>query len=307
MPKYPSKNEFAQYLNEYADAFNIKIDLNQKVIEVNRVNNQWEVSTEKNKFIASQLIIATGYARKPIQPFVEGIENFKGEIIHSSEYRNGAKYKNNNVLVVGFGNSACEICICLHEHEAFPALSVRGGVNILPRDIAGISVTTIAIGQRWLTKLSTRFTDLINQPLLRLINGDIRRLGLNKAPYGAMTQIIKYKKIPLIDIGTVKLIKQKKIKIYPAIKRITPAGVEFINGEKEKFDAIIFATGYEAGLEDFFSKNHSSLMESNSSVGNNFANLFFCGFNISSTGMLREIGIEAKQIAERIFKQSVPD
>ncbi|MGZ5135829.1 MAG: flavin-containing monooxygenase, partial [Flavitalea sp.] len=120
LPKYPSKNEYAQYLNEYAEAFNIKIDLNQKVIEVNRVNNQWEVSTEKNKLIASHLIIATGYARKPMQPFVEGIENFKGEIIHSSEYRNGAKYKNNNVLVVGFGNSACEISICLHEHEAFP-------------------------------------------------------------------------------------------------------------------------------------------------------------------------------------------
>lgn len=300
-PRYLSKNDFAAYLNEYAQQFDIKPKFNQKVIEVKEVNNQWEVTTETDKFNALNLIIATGYTRTPVQPDIEGIENFKGEVIHSSQYKNGEKFKNKNVLVVGFGNSACEIGICLHEHRAFPALSVRGGVNILPRDIAGIPIITIAIGQQWLTKLSTGFTDLINQPLLRFLNGNVAKLGLQKLPYGAMTQIIKHKKIPLIDVGTVKLIKEKKIKIYPGIKRITSDGVEFTNGEKETFDAIIFATGYKPGLDDFL-KSNSNL--TSAYTDNNLPNLYFCGFTMSITGMLRRIAIEAKQIAERISKRS---
>jgi cation diffusion facilitator CzcD-associated flavoprotein CzcO len=300
-PKYLSKNDFAAYLNEYAEKFNIKPKFNQKVIEVKEVNKQWEVITETDKFHGLHLIIATGYARKPVQPHIEGIENFQGDIIHSSQYKNGEKYKNKNVLVVGFGNSACEIGICLYEHKAFPALSVRGGVNILPRDIAGISLITIAIGQQWLTKLSTRMTDLINRPLLRFITGDEAKLGLKKLPYGAMTQIIKYKKIPLIDVGTVKLIKEKKIEIYPGIKKITSEGVEFTNGKQEDFDAIIFATGYEPGLDDFLQGKNNPISASND---NNLSNVYFCGFNISPTGMLRKIAIDAKEIAERISKAS---
>ena len=300
-PKYLSKDDFAAYLNEYAKQFDIKPKFNQKVVEAKEINNQWEVITETEKFDALNLIIATGYTRTPVQPHIEGIENFKGDVIHSSQYKNGEKYKNQKVLVLGFGNSACEIGICLHEHQAFPALSVRGGVNILPRDIAGIPIITIAIGQRWLTKLSTGFTDLINQPLLRFLNGDVFKSGLNKLPYGAMTQIIKHKKIPLIDVGTVKLIKEKKIKIYPGIKRITSDSVEFTNGEKEKFDAIIFGTGYKPGLDDFLRKNYNP---PSAYTNDNLPNIYFCGFTMSITGMLRRIAIEAKKIAERISRLS---
>ncbi|KAK8654647.1 hypothetical protein V6N13_107254 [Hibiscus sabdariffa] len=50
-------------------------------------------------------------------------------------------------------------------------------------------------------------------------------------------------KMPVLDVGTVAKIKSGNIKVYPGIKRITSLGAEFVDGRKERFDAIILATG----------------------------------------------------------------
>ena len=296
-PKYLSKNDFADYLNQYASFFQIKPHFNHKVISVEREENNWITVTSTNTFYSKNVIIATGYARNPVTPENSG---YTGEVIHSAEYRNGKKYKSKKVLVVGFGNSACEIAICLHEHQALPAMSVRSGVNIIPRDIAGIPIVSMAIAQQWITKISARLTDFINQPVLRLINGNLGKSGLKKLPYGPIEQIVKYKKIPLIDIGTLDLIKKKKIKIYPDIQTITPEGVTFTDGTKENFDAIIFATGYQPGLADFLKDHHASSDANGISRKDSFPSPYFCGFNVSPTGMIREIGIEARKIVKQI-------
>ena len=55
------------------------------------------------------------------------------------------EFKTQQVLVVGFGNSACEIAIYLYEQGASPALSVRSAVNVLPRDIFGIPVLQLGL------------------------------------------------------------------------------------------------------------------------------------------------------------------
>ncbi len=133
-------------------------------------------------------------------PHIEGINSFTGEIIHSSQYKNGKAFPCKKLLVVGFGNSACEQAICLHEHGAYPSLSVRSPVNVLPRDVLGFPV--LEIGK--LTSLfPSRIADKINAPLIRILVGDITKLGLKKSGYGPREQIEKQKRIPLLDIGTI--------------------------------------------------------------------------------------------------------
>jgi cation diffusion facilitator CzcD-associated flavoprotein CzcO len=307
-PKYLSKDDFADYLNKYAEAFQLKPLFNQRVISVKREGEKYVVLTEDKKFISDHLIVASGYARKPIMPSAEQYTNFQGEVLHSSNYKSGAHFANKKVLVVGFGNSACEIAVCLHEHKAKPSLSVRNGVNIIPRQIAGISIVSIAIAQQMITKISPQLTDLINKPVLLMLYGDIKKLGLQKLPYGPITQITKYRKIPLLDIGTVKLIKEGKIGVFPGIRNIAADSIEFLDGRKENFDAIIFATGFEPGINDLL-KGLPSIPQNGlgSSVNLNMKelpNLYFCGFNVTSTGMLRTIANEARQIAEMIAKKS---
>jgi len=304
--RYVAKNDFVDYLQQYAGTFNIQPLFNQKVIHVRRTGNSWEVFTTGEKFVSNNIIIATGYSRKPLQPSLKGMESFKGELIHSSQYKNGKSYEGKKVIVIGFGNSACEIAIDLHEHNAIPSLSVRNGVNIIPRDIAGISILDIVIGQSWLTKISPSLVDVLNKPLLSFIYGDLVKYGLKKLPYGPITQVVKYKRIPLLDIGTIRLIKFGKIKVHPGIDYIKENSLHFADGMVEKYDAIIFATGYEPAVAEFLEGYDKVSDETGnplvSGTESRLPGLYFCGFSLSPNGMLREIGIEAKRIAKALTK-----
>jgi cation diffusion facilitator CzcD-associated flavoprotein CzcO len=53
------------------------------------------------------------------------MQDYTGAVLHSSEYRNGEPWRGGTVLVVGFGNSACEQAIDLVEHGIATHLSVR--------------------------------------------------------------------------------------------------------------------------------------------------------------------------------------
>jgi NADPH-dependent glutamate synthase beta subunit-like oxidoreductase len=303
-PKYVSKNDFADYLNAYASASNIQPLFNHQVEELKKQGDEWNVITKTGSYRSSNIIIATGYAHKPRQVLKKELEGFAGEIIHSSAYKNGAPYKNKKVLVVGCGNSAAEIAICLHEHQAFPSLSIRGANNVIPRDIAGFSVIDICVAQQWITRISPRLTDAVNSPLLRLVNGNLEKYGFAQPRYGPITQVLQYKKIPLVDVGTIKLVKEGKIKVFPGINTVEEKTVEFTDGSKIAFEVIICATGFEPGYSAFLNVNtttennlHERLKQEE------ISGLYFCGFQITPTGMLREIGIEAQRIAEAIGRQ----
>lgn len=62
---------------------------------------------------------------------VNGLESFKGVVIHSSEYRTGSAFKGNDVLVVGSGNSGMEINFDLFEAGARTSVVVRSPVSRL--------------------------------------------------------------------------------------------------------------------------------------------------------------------------------
>ncbi len=247
------------------------------------------------------MVIATGYARQPNLPSWEGQENFTGDIIHSSQYKNGQPYAGKQVLVVGFGNSACEIAIDLHEHGAKPSMSVRSAVNIIPRDLLGIPILAVGIV---LNYLPPRLADWLGWPMLRLRIGDFTKYGLRKKPYGPNMQIRRDGQIPLLDIGTLQLIKEGEIKIFPSISRFENNIVHFEDGQSQTVDAIILGTGYRPAVHDFLKTKQGVLDDNGTPLASGqptaLKGLYFCGFYVSPTGMLREIAQEARQIAQSI-------
>jgi lysine/ornithine N-monooxygenase len=300
-PQYPSRDQVVSYFDIYCKSLDIKPIFNTTVQSVHREGQVWHIKTGLESYECVNLIIATGSNNIPHKIQKQGIESFPGKIIHSSEYANGQPYAGKNVLVVGFGNSACEIAIDLVEHGASPTLSVRSAVNIIPRDLFGIS----ALGLGALTDIfPPRIADKFINPLSRLFVGDIRKLGLKKLPYGPKEQIIKYGRIPLLDIGTVKLIRDGKIHVRGDIKNIRGFGVQFENDEEDYYDAIIMATGYNTGLENIISIEDERIMDIKKPMGKrNYLgkdNIFFCGFHISHKGMFKEAAIEAKIVTEKI-------
>ncbi|MEP7165427.1 MAG: NAD(P)/FAD-dependent oxidoreductase [Ferruginibacter sp.] len=304
IPTYPSRQQVVEYLDNYAKELNIHPVFNTEVLSVRRSANLWITRTNNGDYQSKFLVVATGLNHKPKIPAFKGMDTFKGEILHSSQYKNGAAFSGKNVLLIGFGNSGCEQAICLHEHGAIPSLSVRSPVNVLPRDILGFSVLEAG---RLTSIFPARLADKINAPLIRLLIGDITKLGLKKSIYGPQEQILKQKRIPLLDIGTIKLIKQGHIKVYGDIQRIEGNRIYFEDNRQRHFDAIIMATGYEHDLESFLEPGQERINDMNNPISKQSYfgkdGLYFCGFYVSPTGMLREIGIEAKKIAKDIAKK----
>jgi cation diffusion facilitator CzcD-associated flavoprotein CzcO len=289
------------YLENYAKRFDLDIRFDQRVLSARRNDGQWKVQTQDVLHTSPNLVVACGYARQPLTPAWKGMETFRGKMIHSSEYKNGSEFNGKNVLVVGFGNSGGEIAIDLHEHGAKPGIAVRNAVNVIPRELAGIPILSISIVQ---SKSPDWLSDAINAPILRMAVGDITKYGLRKLPYGPATQISKDKRIPLIDVGTMKLIREGHITVYSGVEEFSGNRIRFEGGKEAEFDAVILATGYRPRVDEILQGVESAFDEEGTptSTGKEspVPGLYFCGYYISPAGMLREINLEAKQIASEI-------
>jgi indole-3-pyruvate monooxygenase len=299
-PRYPSREQVIEYFELYARYFELAPHFNEEVRTVRPCNPGWMTTTTAGVYHSRQVVVATGYNAVPYLPQWRGQERFRGRILHSSEYRSGESFRGQSVLVVGLGNSGAEIAIDLHEHGARVATAVRGPVNIVPREILGVPVLAIAI---LLNRLPARFADALAAPLVRLTIGDITKLGFRKLPMGPFTQIKTRTRIPLIDVGTVKLVREGHIEVLGDIREMGEADVTFDDGRARDFDAIVAATGFRP-RSGFFLAPPSDILDAEQpqppSGGDKKSGLHHCGFIVSATGMLREIGIEAQRVADEI-------
>jgi indole-3-pyruvate monooxygenase len=304
VPRYPSRQQVTDYLSDYQKAFDINPIYNTEAKSIRKEGDFWITETTNGAFKSKYVIVATGSYGKAKAVNFKGMETFGGEIVHSCNYKTGQDFKGQKVLVVGFGNSACEIAIDLYEQGAVPSMSVRSPVNVIPRDVMGIPILKLSL---LMSQLPPRLADAVNDPLMRLIFGDITKLGLKKMSYGAFQQINKDGSIPLLDIGTIKHIKQGHIKIFDNIKYITKRSVYFVDGTEADFDTIVAAIGYNPDIEALVDLDKTRLedLKIKTSKQKYFGkdNLYFCGFYISPTGAIREISIDAQKIAKDITKK----
>ena len=115
IPGYPSRQQVVDYLEDYQKEFNIDPVFNTEARSVKKEGDCWLTETNTETFRSKYVIMATGPFGKPKPVNFKGMETFPGKIIHSYGYKTGKDFKGQKVLVVGFGNSACEIAIDLYE------------------------------------------------------------------------------------------------------------------------------------------------------------------------------------------------
>ena len=299
-PRYPSREQVVDYLVEYAQAHRLAIRFGETGSRIAR-NGQWQVTTDAGTQSATRIIVATGLAHTPVRPAWPGQADYDGTLLHSSEFRNASSLGAGRVLIVGFGNSAAEIALECAESGLTTGLSVRSPVNVVPRDMFGLSTVNIAIAQR---RLPYRLVDAVNRPLMRLRFGDSRSHGLEWAASGPLTKIMETSRTPLIDIGTMDAIKAGRIDTFGGIESTHGRTVRFVDGREADFDAIVLGTGYRPALETVLPDVDQRLGDDGwpprSVLQPGGDGLFFCGFSVLPTGHLRQIGIEAREIAATI-------
>ena len=309
-PTYVSRDQLVTYLENYVAHFNIQPLFNQRVncveLAPKKGKKRWLVTTQTHTFEADNVVICTGYNRVPYQPDVPGMANFAGTLLHSRNYKSGSIFRGKRVLVVGMGNTGAEIALDLQEQGAQPTISVRGAVNIVQRDLFGKPTQPSAI---ILSKFPNWFYDLSARVSQKMTIGDLSAYGLATPPYSASYQIRALGKIPVIDLGTVTQIKAGTIAVRPGITQVNPNSVAFTDGREEPFDALVLATGYRTGLSELLSPDlgRKVLNEKGCPRGlwdtNPILNgLYFLGFALPLTGILRGIRLDSERITDELVK-----
>lgn len=301
-PTFVPKAKYVEYLDAYAKHFHIQPIYNQEVINIKRVADKWLVKTKTNVFEAKNVIVSTGYNRVPVIPNFKNQALFKGEIIHSHLYKNGKPYQDKNVLVVGYGNSGAEIALDLYENGAKAFTSIRTPVNIVKREFLGRSTQGLAI---FLIQFGNTFYDFISNIFKKLSTGAMAGTGIPISTLAPSEQLRTLGKTPVIDVGTLKEIKAKNITVLPDIQEFTKDSVVFVDGQKIDFDAVILATGYHARLTDLVENidpllNERGYPKAMWSDEPTYKGLYFLGFNLPLTGVLRDIQLSSAKIVQKI-------
>lgn len=215
--EYPTKDEFINYLKAYEERYDFPVKRNTAVIKVEKENDIFKIETNQGNFYTRTVVSATGTAENPYIPSYPGQSDFKGIQIHSVDYRNTEKFKDKKVLVVGGGNSGAQILSEISRVAQTKWVTLEEP-HFLPEEIDG----------RYLfQQANTKYFKKDNQKESR--------------------------KVSLSDIVQVESVKDGlERNIYNDSRpfdSFCEKGVIWPNGEKERFDAVIWCTGFRPNLQ----------------------------------------------------------
>ena len=144
-PKYLSKDMIAGWLENYAWAMECNVWNNTEFLGATFDEAKGEWATKVKRADGTErilrprhLVIANGVAGKPFTPKLPGLDTFKGSIIHTHAFRDGAMWKGKKVLVVGAGTSGHDVAQDLHGHGAHAKIIQRGSVTVASVKAAGL-------------------------------------------------------------------------------------------------------------------------------------------------------------------------
>jgi len=302
-PRYVPRQALADYYADYARAFSIDPIFGQEAAAVLRPDARWLIRTRSDlEILSDNVVIATGLNRAPYRPSYQGEDGFTGRLIHSREYRDPEPFAGESVLVIGMGNTGAEIALDLSEAGVETTISVRGPVNIVPRDVLGRPTQLTA---RMLTRLPTELGDRLGSLLRKMTVGDLSSYGIATPELAPLAQLRERGKTPVIDVGTVRRIKAGQIAVRPAVDRLDDDTVVFSDGTAERFDTVILATGYKPVLEELVTGGGDILDERGLPrqviAEGNRQGLFFVGFdNHKPGGVLGTVVEESAVVVDRI-------
>lgn len=298
-PRYLSRNQFVEYLIEYARHFGLRVATGTPVRRIRpAADGRWHVEAASGVWTSPVVVIATGQYREPILPRWPGRDGYRGRLTHSADYTNASPYGGQRVLVVGAGNSGAEIATDLAEGGAAAVtISIRTPPPIVPRDPFGLPVQRTSM---LLSALPAPVANRIGGITARLALGDLTLYGVRQAAFTPYTT----GRVPLIDVGFVGALKHGQIAVRPAVAALSETGAVFADGSCGVYDAIIAATGFHSGLASILEADDAldDAGEPRAASGevSTHPGLYFVGFTHSLRGHLFEANRASRRLARNV-------
>ncbi|MFH8564618.1 ArsO family NAD(P)H-dependent flavin-containing monooxygenase [Streptomyces sp. NPDC017988] len=216
--KYPDAQHVVEYLADYETRYELPIERPVLVEGVHRDGPLLRVQTDSGSWRARAVISATGTWWRPFIPAAAGRMAFRGDQLHTMEYRSHRDFAGKRVIVIGGGNSGAQIAA----------------------DLAYDTELT------WVTQREPRFLadDIDGRALFDAATARRRALDKGRSDTGGVAS--------LGDIVAVPSVREARdaglLKAQPMFKRLTATGVEWADGTTAEADAIVWCTGFRPAL-----------------------------------------------------------
>lgn len=288
-PDYPGWRQIRDYIRAFAERFGLReiVEFGVDVERVTPAGSEWEValgSGETRRYRG--VVCAVGHNWDPVIPSYTG--RFAGREYHSFDYRSLSELAGKRVLIVGGGNSGCDIACDAAAVASKAFISLRRGYYFLPKHIFGQATDAFF---RSGPHLPAWLAQPLLAGLLRLLVGDLRRYGLPKPDHKVLESH------PIVNSQLLHYLAHGDITARPDVAELRGGSVRFTDGSEEEIDVIIYATGYRATIPAL----DESLIPGGVGVGPFFLNVFHERPNLFAVGLFETDGaaypIVSKQAA----------
>ncbi|RMG82175.1 MAG: monooxygenase [Chloroflexi bacterium] len=243
-PDYPSHRLLLQYFQNYAEHFGVTdyIRFNTRVTAaVKQPDETWHITLDDGTTeIFDYLLVANGHHWDPRWPDYPG--QFSGEYMHSHFYRTHLPYKGKRVLIIGGGNSACDIAVDISRHAAFVGLSWRRGYYVVPKIMFGQPPDIVNARLQW---MPSWLRQRINYLAWRIAVGSNKAYGLPEPDHPITSSH------PIINSVLLHHLRHGEVHPRPDVKCFDGSRVVFTDGRAEEYDVVIAATGYKVSFPFF--------------------------------------------------------
>ena len=246
-PHFPRRDQVRDYIESYADAFGLReyIRFSTSVTSVTPVkttgppgSNGWTVTASDGTVEHFDgVLIANGHLWDKKVPQVPG--EFTGVQLHSSEYTNVNDLQGDRVLVVGAGNSGCDLAVDVAQHRLEADVVMIQGLHFQPKAYFGVPRQEVG----WLAQFTAEEQDFLNRMLSKVSLGDPTAYGM-PAPDA-----------PTLADGATTVntllpywIHHGRVGVRPGIERFDGRTVHFADGTSAEYDNILWATGFNVKL-----------------------------------------------------------
>ena len=275
-PKYIPKDMLANWFEAYAWSMQINFWTGTEFTggAYDNAAGRWNITVRRadgseRTLHPRHVIFANGVSGIPRTPTLPGLEDFKGDVMHSHSFSTGARWSGKKALVLGTGNSAHDVAQDLHSHGAHATLIQRGSTTVVSVDpSAKLNYALYDEGR------SLDDTDLIatasTYPLVvkgyqlaveRMVEFDKELIAALKAKgfkYDLGEDLtghqMKYRRRGggyYLDVGCSGLIIKGEVGLlqYDHIERFVADGVKLKDGSVQQAELLVLATGYHTQRE----------------------------------------------------------
>ncbi|KAF3921920.1 hypothetical protein ABW20_dc0101573 [Dactylellina cionopaga] len=258
---YPPAEEVTKYVKAYVKHNDLlkhcRLGLAIQLLERSKDGQQWDITFKDDtgdvwteKF--DRVVVCTGPQTRPLLPKNEGMEGFKGRILHSQAFKDPMPFAKQRVVVVGLSNTAGDAAVDLSKVCEEVYIAHRSGARILTRAKEG----TLPIDYKFTRRISS-FLQIITPWFPRFL-GKLRANFLESKMRSQFPQLRDEWRLlpappihnvsPVMNDNLIDLLDRGKVKSVHGIKRFLADGtsIELTNGQiLESIDSVIYCTGYD--------------------------------------------------------------